>query len=229
MYRHQRNREICWYVWNSINYLKIKIISFYQNFILDKIYAARHKMLNLPKNSVIVPEIPTTYFSTSEQDFNSSALVETLSSMPNSPLTPGGFLQNFTPTLSNPPFQNQFGNRMHDFPSLTPANLRYHALQQQALQQQVNNQNIVVNAISYSSGHPSISPRSTNTNTSGYLSHSSNICVGGLNISGSSSSMEQLYAPYKPAIQINGNGFENDDIPFETENRLLTPNYYSVS
>lgn len=178
-------------------------------------------MLNLPKKSMVVPEIPATYFSPTEQDFNSSALVETLSSMPNSPLTPGGFMQNFTPTLSNPSFQNYFGNRMHDFSSLTPANLRYHAMQQQALQQQANNQNIVVNAISYSSGRPSISPRSTNTNTSGYLSHSSNICIGGLNISGSSSSIEQLYPPYKPAIQIN-------DIPFDTENRLIAPNY-SVS
>lgn len=200
-------------------------------------------------------EIPATYFSPTEQDFNTSALVETLSSIPNSPLTPGGFLQNFTPTLTHPSFQNQYGNRLHDFSSLTPANLRYHALQQQALQQQVNNQNMVANAISsFSSGRPSISPRSTNTNTSGYLSHSgSSICISGLNINGSSSSLEQLYPPYKPAIQMNANGLnhfpqpenqifvgisnnnlarhlnENDGNPFEMENRLLTPNYYSVS
>lgn len=223
---------------------------FYQH--VDKIYEARHKLLNLPSKTIVEAEIPTTYFSSStEQDFNTSALVEILSSVPNSPLTPGGLLQNFTPTFPNASFQNQVGNRIHDFSSLTPANLRYHALQQQALQQQINNQTLASNLAmmpSYSSGRPSVSPRSTKTNTSGY---SSNICS--LNISDCSSSLEQLYAPYKPTIQINSNGInhfpqsesqifagtstnnlsrhlnESGGHTFESENRLLTPNYHSVS
>lgn len=197
---------------------------------------------------MVEAEIPPTYFSTTEPDFNTSALVEILSSAPNSPLTPSGILQNFTPTFPNPSFQNHFGYRVQDFSNLTPANLRYHALQQQALQQQINNQNLasgVATSVmpSYSIGHPSVSPRSTNTNSSGYLSHSSNIC----NISGSSSSLEQLYAPYKPSSQINGNGFQQsenpvfvatnnlsrhlNDIgsnPFDSDNRILTPNYHTV-
>lgn len=198
-------------------------------------------------------EIPSTYFSLVEQEFNTSALVEILSSVPNSPLTPGSLLQNFTPTFPNPSFQHQLGNRVHDFSNLTPANLQYHALQQQAFQQQVNNlglaSSLSANIMpSYSSGRPSVSPRSTSTNTSGYISHASNL----LNISGSANSLEQIYAPYKPAIQINGNGVNNfpqsesqifignsannlsrhlndsGNHLFETENRLLTPSYHSV-
>lgn len=226
--------------------------------ILDKIYEARHKLLNLTSKEVVEAEIPSTYFLSVEQEFNTSALVEILSSVPNSPLTPSGLLQNFTPTFPNPSSfgQNQLGNRAHDFSNLTPANLRYHALQQQALQQQVNNQSLASSLSanimpSYSSGRPSVSPRSTSTNTSGYLSHASNI----LNISGSANSLEQLYAPYKPALQINGIGVnhfpqsesqifigssssannlsrhlnENGNHRFETENRLLTPvSYHSV-
>lgn len=220
-------------------------------FDLDKIYEARHKLLNLPPKTIVEAEIPATYFSSVEQEFNTSALVEILSSVPNSPLTPGGLLQNFTPTFPNASFQNQLSN---SFANLTPANLRYHALQQQALQQQVSNQNIPsnlsTNVISSYSGRPSVSPRSTCTNTSGYVSHSSNI--RSLNISGSANSLEQLYAPYKPAIQLNGNSVnhypqtenqmfvgnstinlsrhlnESGNNPFETENRLLTPNYHSV-
>lgn len=213
---------------------------------LDKIYEARHKLLNLPQCAVVEAEVPPTYFSTIEQDFNTSALVEILSSVPNSPLTPGVLLQNFTPTFPNPSFQNQFGYRVQDFSNLTPANLRYHALQQQISSQTLAtgvNNNVMP---SYSTGRPSVSPRSTNTNSSGYLSHASNIC----NISGSSSSLEQIYAPYKPTIQINGNGFSQSDNqificsstnnlsrqlndsssnPFDLENRTQTPNYHTVS
>ena len=211
---------------------------------LDKIYEARHKLLDLTTKEVVEAEIPSTYFSLVEQEFNTSALVEILSSVPNSPLTPGGLLQNFTPTFPNPSFQNQLCNRVQDFSNLTPANLRYHALQQQALQQQGNNHTLssglVANGMpSYSTGL-NVSPRSTSTNTSGYLSHASNI----LNISGSANSLEQLYAPYKPAIQLNGNSVnhfaqsefvgssatnlsrhlnESGNHSFETENRLLTP------
>lgn len=213
---------------------------------LDKIYEARHKLLNLPQCAEVEAQVPPTYFSSIEQDFNTSALVEILSSAPNSPLTPGVLLQNFTPTFPNPSFQNHFGYRIQDFSNLTPANLRYHALQQQ-----VTGQNLatgVANTIipSYANSRPSVSPRSTNTNSSGYLSHASNIC----NISSSSNSLEQLYAPYKPTIQINGNGFSQSDNPificssannisrqltdssnnpFESENRTLTPNYHTVS
>lgn len=177
--------------------------------------------------------------------------MEILSSVPNSPLTPGGMLQNFTPSFPSTSIQNQIGSRVNDFSKLTPANLHYHALQQQVLQQQVNNQNIVQNlATNAMSSYPTMSPCSTKTNTSGYLSQSSNIC--NLNISGSSNSLEQLYAPYKPTIRINGNGINHfsqaenqiyvgttsnnlsrrlgECVPpsFETENNLLTSNYHSV-
>lgn len=224
-------------------------------FNLDKIYEARHKLLNLNPKSMVEAEVPATYFSAVDKEFNSSKLVDILSSVPNSPLTPGGLMQNFTPNFPNAAFQNQLTNRVHDFANLTPSNLRFHALQQHALQQQVNSQNLASNLASnvlppYPSNRPSASPRSTSSNTSGYLSHSSNICR--LNMSGSSNSMEQLYAPYKPSVQINGNGIshfpqsenqifvgssnsslsrhlnDSGSHPFEAENRLLTPNYHTV-
>ncbi|XP_031619044.1 protein bicaudal C [Contarinia nasturtii] len=218
---------------------------------VGKIYEARHKLLNLPKSSIVEAEIPATYYSSAEPEYNTSALVEILSSVPNSPLTPGGLLQNFTPTFPNPSFHNQL-NRVPDFASLTPENLRFHALQQQALQQQVNGQNIATHLglsvnPSYSPAHASVSPRSSSTKTSGY--HSNKF----FNISGSANSLEQLYPPYKPSIQINGNGVnhfphsdnqifvgnstnltrqanvsnESSNHPFEMENRLLTPSYHS--
>lgn len=215
-------------------------------------YEARHKLLNLPTKSIVEAEIPASYFSPVEQEFSTSDLVKSLSSVPNSPLTPGTLLQNFTPTFPNASFQNQLSNRVHDFPNLTPENIRYH----QALQQQLASQNIASNLATnfnpsypYSPVHPSVSPRSTSTNTSGYLSHSSKI----FNFNGSANSLEQLYAPYKPAVQIIGPGVnhfphaENQAFvgnsannlsrhlnesggthPFETENHLLTPNYHSV-
>lgn len=217
-------------------------------FKIDKIYEARHKLLDLTSKEVVEAEIPSTYFSLVEQEFNTSALVEILSSVPNSPLTPGGLLQNFTPTFPNPSFQNQLCNRVQDFSNLTPANLRYHALQQQALQQQGNNHTLssglVANGMPSYSTCLNVSPRSTSTNTSGYLSHASNI----LNISGSTNSLEQLYAPYKP-IQLNGNNMnhypqsefvggsatnlqrnlnESGNHSFESESRLLTPGFHSV-
>lgn len=217
---------------------------------LDKIYEARHKLLNLLPETIVQAEIPENYFSsTMEQDFKTSSLVEILSSVPNSPLTPGGLQQSFTPTFPNTSFQNQLGNRVYDFTRLTPTNLRYHGIQQQALQQQINNQNLASNLAinvmpSYTSGRPSISPRSSTTNTSGY---SSNICS--LNISDCSSSLEQLYVNR----QMSSNGInhfpqsecqifagtstnnlsrhlnESNGHYFENENRLLTPNYHAVS
>lgn len=221
---------------------------------LDKIYEARHKLLNLPLKTIVKAEIPPTYFSsTTEHDFNKSALVEILSSVPNSPLTPGGLLQNFTPIFPNVAFQNQLGNRAHDFSRFDPENLRYHTFQQQALEQQLNNQslgsNLAINMMpSYSSGRLSVSPCSSKTTTSGY---SSNNCS--LNIGDCSISLQQLYAPYKPSMQMGSNGInhfsqsenqmfagtstnnlsrhlnESNGHSFEAENRLLTPNYHTVS
>lgn len=208
--------------------------------------------MNLTPKDAVEPEIPSTYFSLLEPEINTQDLVKILSSVPNSPLTPG-LLPNFAPIFPNPPFQTS-NNRVHDYPNLTPENLRYLNLQQQALQQQMNTQNSLASSLranvmpSFSSGRPSVSPRSTSTNTSGYLSHASNMH----NISSSANSLEQLYAPYKPAIQINGNGInhfpqtdsqifigssannlsrhlnESGSQPFEAENRLLTPSYHSV-
>lgn len=160
-------------------------------------------------------DIPKTYFLNTEHDINTSALVEILSSVPNSPLTPGGMIQTFTTTFPNPTFQSQLGNRNCDFSNLTPANLRYHALQQQVLQ--ISNQNCLPNLIhSVNQPHLNISPRSSNSNTSGYLSQSSHI--GSLNISGSSNSVEHSYPPYKPSIQINGNTNSNSS---KTEKQIL--------
>src|ERR1044071_7834701 len=96
------------FVTNSTNFFL-----FFPN--LDKIYEARHKLLNLYPEPIVQAKIPAAYFSSFEQDFNSSALVVILSSVPNSPLTPGGLLQNFTPTFPNPNFPK---NRVHDYSNL---------------------------------------------------------------------------------------------------------------
>lgn len=203
----------------------------------DKIYEARHKLLNLHPEPIVQAKIPTAYFSSFEQDFNSSALVEILSSVPNSPLTPG--LQNFTPTFPNPNFSNKIGNRVQDFSNLTPANLRFHAMQQQSLQQ--NNKNntsdLLINEIQTFSN---ISPRSMNANTSGYLSQLSH--MGSLNISGSSNSMEHANDNALNNLKPSENQIvlgtptnimsrhlnERDIRTFEVENHLMTPVYHTV-
>lgn len=209
--------------------------------ISDKIYEARHKLLNLYPDPVIQAKIPPAYFSSSEQDFNSSALVEILTSVPNSPLTPGGILQNFTPTFPNATISDNIGSRAQDFSNLTPANLRFHALQQQSLQQikaQNGGSNLISNEMP---GYSNVSPRSMNGNTSGYLSQLSQ--MGSLNISGCSHSSEHLNGNAMSNFQQQENHMvrgvstsnvsrhlnESDIHPFEVENQLLTPIYHSVS
>lgn len=214
--------------------------------ISDKIYEARHKLLNLHPKPIVEAEIPATYFSNVKQDINTSALVEILSSAPNSPLTP--HFQNFNPNIQFQTFQNKFENRVNDLSSLTPANLRYHAMQQNVIHQQIN-QNFNTSMLNTAQAYSNISPRSTNSNTSGYLSHSSQI--GSLNISGGSNSMEHPYAPYTPHFQLeeiktnryspmenqifvenstNLTGHLKEDVRklFE-ENRLMTSHFPSVS
>lgn len=93
------------------------------NLNLDKIYEAHHKLLNLHPQSLVEAEIPATYFSSKEQDFNASNLVKILSSAPNSSLTPGGILQNFTPSFLAASFQNQIDIRAHDLSKLAPTHL----------------------------------------------------------------------------------------------------------
>lgn len=205
----------------------------------DKIYEARHKLLSLHPEPVVQAMIPSAYFSSFEQDFNSSALVEILSSVPNSPLTPGGLLQNFTPTFPNPNFSNKIGNRVQDFSNLTPANLRYHAMQQQSLQQ--NNQNITSDLITNEmQTYSNISPRSMNANTSGYLSQLSH--MGSLNMSGSSNSLEHASENALHNLKQSENQMimgtptnimsrhlnERDIHAFEVENHLMTPVYHAV-
>lgn len=183
---------------------------------------------------VIKPSIPPAYFSSSEQDFNTTALVEILSSVPNSPLTPGGILQNFTPTFPNATMSNNIGN-------LTPANLRFH--QQQSLQQ-VKLQNTALNLASNEmQAYSHVSPRSMNANTSGYLSQLSQ--MGSLNISGCSHSSEQLNGNLMSNFQTQENRGvmsastsnitmhlnDNEIHTFEMDNQLLTPTpvYHPVS
>lgn len=167
-------------------------------------------------------------------------MVEILSSVPNSPLTPGGLVQNFTPSFPNATFTNKIGSRSQDFANLTPANLRYHAMQQQSIQQVCNQSNTSNLGIHELQTYSNVSPRSMNANTSGYLSQLSHI--GSLNISGSSSSVEQLNPNATSNFQQSENQIlinapiniipkhlnENDIHPFEVDNRLLTPIYHSV-
>lgn len=200
--------------------------------------------MNLHPKPIVEAEIPATYFSSLEQDPNTSALVEILSSVPNSPLTPTGLLQNFNTNMPFSHFQNKFGSRVNDLSSLTPANLRYHAIQQKAIHQQIY-QDFNTSMLNTAGTFANISPRSSNSNTSGYLSHSSQI--GSLNISGSSNSMEHLYAPYKP-VSTDRNQFpqtesqifvdnstnlavhlKEDARTFFEENRLIIPHHQPVS
>lgn len=184
-------------------------------------------------------KIPVAYFSSSEQDFNTSALVEILSSVPNSPLTPGGLFQNFTPTFPNASFSNKIGSRAHDFSNLTPANLHYHAMQQQSLHQNVNQNNTADLVTNEMQTYSNVSPRSMNGNTSGYLSQLSHF--GSLNVTGSSNSLDvnAMKNFQQPENHMNISGTptnilsrhlnERDIHTFEIDNRLLTPVYQSVS
>lgn len=181
-------------------------------------------LLNLYPEPIVQAKIPIAYFTSSEQDFNSSALVEILSSVPNSPLTPSGLFQNFTPTFPNATFLNKIANRVHDFSNLTPANLRYHAMQQQSLHQNVNQNNtsdLVTNEIQT---YPNVSPRSINGNSSGYLSQLSHLeqQLNGIKIT-------DFQQPVTPTNDISRHLDERDVYPFEVDNRLLTPVYHSVS
>lgn len=195
--------------------------------------------MNLYPEPIVQAKIPAAYFSSFEQDFNSSALVEILSSVPNSPLTPGGLLQNFTPTFPNPNFSNKIASR--DFSSLTPTNLRYHTMQQQSLQQNSNHNNATDLVNNEMQTYSNISPRSMNTNTSGYLSQLSH--MGSLNISGSSNSLEQpngnannnFKQPENQILMGTPTNImlrhlsERDIHAFDVDNRLLTPVYHTVS
>lgn len=163
---------------------------------------------------MIKAEVPATYFASRDIDLTSAIqrknLVEILSSFPDSPLTPG-VGPNFASAFPSAPFPNQFGNRtsqanLADITSrmpnlaLSPANLhRLHAMQLQINNNQNSNMNLAIPP--YTSGRSDISPRSSGTNTSGYLSNVSN-----LNMSGSSNSLEQMYPPYKPNMQNDLNG-----------------------
>lgn len=177
----------------------------------DKIYEARHTLLDLPSPMVKV-EVPATYFASREIDLTSAIqcknLVEILSSFPDSPLTPG-VGPNFAPAFPSASFPNQFGNRtsqnLSDITSrmpnlaLSPANLhRLHAMQLQINNHQNSNMNLAIPP--YASSRSSVSPRSSGTNTSGYLSN-----VSMLNMSGSSNSLD-TYPPYKPNMQNDSNG-----------------------
>lgn len=180
-----------------------------------------------------MPKIPQTYFSSSEPDFNTSALVEILSSVPNSPLTPGGILQTFTPTFPNASFSSNIGSRAHDYANLTPANLHYHALQQ--ARSSNNSVGLTSNGMQ---AYTNVSPRSLNANTSGYLSQ-----MDGLNVSGSSHSSGQLNGHTMGNFQqhenqmvlVNSSGNisrhlnENDSHSYEKDNNPLTPIYNLVS
>lgn len=172
---------------------------------------------------IVQAKIPVSYFSSSEQDFNTSALVEILSSVPNSPLTPSGLLQNFTPTFPNATFLNKIGSRVQDFSNLTPANLRYHAMQQQSLQQNVNKNNTSDLVTNEMQTYSNVSPRSMNGNTSGYLSQLSHV----------GESFEQLNVNAMNNFQQPENqiiiGTPTNIHPFEVDNRLMTPVYPSVS
>lgn len=204
----------------------------YFNFNLDKIYEARHKLLNLYPEPVVEAKIPSAYFLSTEQDFNSSALVEILSSVPNSPLTPGGLLQTFSPIAPNASFPNKIACLVHDFSNLTPDNLRYHAMQQQSFPQignQENTFNMITNGVQT---YSNVSPRSINSNTSGYLSQLSH--TGSLNNSCSSNLLNGDGMSKQPDSRIIigtpiSKNLNQNDIPFEVNNRLLTPSYHSVS
>lgn len=217
-------------------------------------YEARHVLLDL-KTPMVKAEIPSTYRERELiSDIQRQNLVEILSGYPDSPLTPGA--ANFMPQFPKPSaHQMQYGNRltpssiaeitsrMQNLP-LSPANI--HRLQAMQLQQNGNgHQNMNLMPSYQTSMRSSVSPRSSGTNTSGYLSN--------LNTSASSNSLEQMYPPYKLSIQttdvngittfpqmenqpfgnsMNGNGMnlscrlnENAGNPYGDEYELPTPNF----
>lgn len=177
-------------------------------------------LLKLHPESIAEAQIPTTYFSMSEPDFNSSALVEMLSSVPNSPLTPGGLIQGFPLTIPNATFSN-YAN-IHDMTSkLTPANLRFHAMQQQSLQQEH------ISTLALNGSYTNVSPRSVHSNTSGYLSQLGHISSP--NNSGASSSLDFQQPEHQTMLSTPSNNLCRRFNQGDFDHRLLTPNYQSVS
>lgn len=151
--------------------------------------------------------------------------MEILSSVPNSPLTPNGLLQNFTPNFPNSNISNKIANHGYDLLNLTSANLRYHAMQQQSLNQN-NISDLGPNDVQ---AYTNISPRSMNGNSSGYLSQMSQVeQLNGIAMNNFKQAGNQIVAC--TPTNITPRHFNERDIyPFEVDNRLLTPVYHSVS
>lgn len=180
--------------------------------ILDKIYEARHALLNL-STPLVKAEIPTTYFAPREEDLelvHRRNLAALLSNYPDSPLTPGlppvfgaGFNSPFNqfqkmnsgvanqleqailPTLQN--FQNL---------QISPASLNRF----QSNNNQCGNKNFLAPNLMtpFPQARPSLSPRVPSTNTSGYQS-----------LNSSTNSLEQLYTSYQHNTQANTSGYQS--------------------
>lgn len=172
-------------------------------------------MLKLPE-AAVKSDIPQSYFSLEEPDFTSATqrrnLYETLTSFPESPLTPGQ-QYNFTPAFPPASGMNHFNNNNNNSNHNNNNNSRLLApnlseflhmqnaqLQAQlspialsrSLSHQMSQLNLNLPSISISN---MMSPRSSDANTSGYGSNTS-MC-------GSNTSMDQTYAPYNRHMQLD--------------------------
>lgn len=209
-------------------------------------------LLSLP-SPCIKGSIPSTYFTAKEADpllaMQRRNVLDSSSLYSENSLS-AGLHQSFDPTLLSSSFNNQLNVRgfapnslelspnMKDMQLSTSALNRFHALQM--LQQHTNNTNLPFNSMP--NMMPSHSPRSTGTNTSGYLS----AC-------GSTSSMDQMYVPYNannqyerdarlppenkgyPDILCTSNdnphkvSFNIDSQPFNPNSSLSVSIYWSLS
>lgn len=222
--------------------LNLREIVCFSIFVADKIYEARHSILQLT-TPIVKPEIPLTYFAPNQETGLSyrRTLASMLSSYPESPLTPGvsnnfGLNANNSPFAAYQPKFNNFASQLNQYQQqqlalelprlqnlqISPGNLN--RFQSAANQNEKNflapNSMLTfplpstTAAASFSRG-TSVSPiKSTpSANTSGYESFSS-----------SATSLEQMYAPFQQNMQANSSGISAH---FSPENQTFLPSNMS--
>lgn len=179
--------------------------------ILDKIYKARHELLNITTPAV-TPEIPTTYFSPTDPEQELSNYFKLLmSNYPDGTLTPisNGFASTFDqihhkfhmpPQQQHQQQQTQIGRMQQPQERFYLQQLQQQAqnlqIQQQIQQHQQQQRNAFLSPYFVSdgslkthqnTGNNATENHNTSANTSGYHSYSS-----------STTSLELMYPPYQP-------------------------------
>lgn len=198
------------------------------HFFTDKIYEARHAILQLT-TPMVVPEIPSTYFASNNQDTNNQLCQRTLASMlsrcPESPLTPG-VSNNFGLNTNNSPFAAYQSKLNHCSPQLNQYQQQQFTLELPRLQNLKISPNhlnrflpsAIPNEKNYLAANSSMLPFSLPVTPAPATSFSrcpslspikstpSANTSGYESFSSTANSLEQSYAPYQPNMHASTSG-----------------------